>query len=106
VLRLLAELVAYYSLNESLILFREHDYLTGAQAVWLQDHLMALSSQVGETSVKIVDALAWSDAIVGSVLGKKDGQVYTNMIDAVESSEACYEKPTWLSLLREVRKNP
>jgi acyl-CoA oxidase len=106
VLRLLAELVAYYSLNESLILFREHDYLTGAQAVWLQDHLMALSDQVGETSVKIVDALAWSDAYVGSVLGKKDGQVYKNMIDAVESTEGCYEKPTWLSLLREVRGSP
>mmetsp|Transcript_21793 Transcript_21793/g.39737 ORF Transcript_21793/g.39737 Transcript_21793/m.39737 type:complete len:686 (+) Transcript_21793:28-2085(+) len=103
VLRLLAELLAYYSINETLVLFREHDYLTAEQAIWLQDHLLNLSEQVGESSVKIVDAIAFTDPIVGSVLGRSDGQVYKNMIEAVEASEGVYDKPSWLNLLRELR---
>lgn len=103
VLRLLAELLAYYSINETLVLFREHDYLTAEQSIWLQDHLLKLSDQVGESSVKIVDALAWNDATTGSVLGRSDGQVYKNMIGAVEASPGVYDKPTWLPLLKKLR---
>lgn len=51
-----------------------------------------LCVELGDEAVRIIDAISYPDESHGSVLGKKDGQVYSHLIRAVEGQKDCYEQ--------------
>ena len=69
----------------------------------LKDTLVQLSDELADAAVWLADTLIAPDEVIGSVIGARDGQVYDRMVRAVENEKKCYEKPTWLNHLRELR---
>ena len=100
----LAELYAYSKLEKDLGTLREHDYFTTEQGQLLSEYVMDLCNEVGESSVKIIDAYAYPDSLHGSTVGFNDGQIYKNYTDMVESWPGTFEKAPWLGLVSELRK--
>ncbi|OMJ88879.1 hypothetical protein SteCoe_2542 [Stentor coeruleus] len=77
--------------------------ITHVQEKIIRDTFIKLASELAPASLQIVDALAASDKILGSVIGSSDGQAYSRMINAVESEPKCYYKPKWLHLIKDIR---
>ena len=82
-------------------------YLEGAlhhsQEKILKEVLLKLCDELAFSAVKVVDALAAPDELLGSVIGASDGQAYQRMIEAVEKEPGCYKIPNWIPALREIR---
>lgn len=51
------------------------------------ERIRDICNEVGDSSLRIVDAIAYPDAITGSHLSKTDGQLYYNMITTIEKYE-------------------
>ena len=89
------------------ILANVSGYLSGAlsqaQEKILRDCLLQLCSELSFSAIKVADALAAPDEIIGSVIGSKDGQAYARMIEAVEKEPGCYKIPSWVGVLRKLR---
>lgn len=77
--------------------------LTASQAKLIRDTEIFLCLQLKDISVRVIDSIATPDAFIGSVLGESDGQAYSKMIQAVESSPNVYDKPSWLPLLQKIK---
>ena len=50
----------------------------------LLERIRQLTFELGDSSVQIIDAIAYPDAVVGSSIAKSDGQLYVNFISAIE----------------------
>lgn len=61
----------------------------------IKEEVLRLCDEVGEGSVRLMDALYIPDNLLGSVLAQGDGQVYKNFMQAIEDEPGCYEKPQW-----------
>jgi acyl-CoA oxidase len=96
-------LFGYHCVVESLALYRDYDFLSAEQSRWVRDFVQDLAYELGESAVKICDAIAWFDDVTSSVLGRGDGQVYRNMVDAVQATPWTFERPTWFSLIQQLR---
>lgn len=77
--------------------------LSHAQEKILKETLLGLCSELAFAAIKVADALAAPDELIGSVIGARDGQAYDRMINAVEKEPGCYTIPKWLNVLRELR---
>lgn len=84
--------------------FREGDYITSDQGNMIRDWMMDLCNEVAENSIRLIDAVALPDKLLGSAFGVADGRMYRAYADMVEGAEACYQAPSWVSLLKETRK--
>ena len=84
--------------------FRENDYFSTEQANIAKDYLIDVCSEVGESSVRIVDAIAIPEQLIGSAFAVSDGKMYKAYLEMVESAEGCYQGPTWVGLIKESRK--
>lgn len=100
----LAELFVYYKVERDLGFFREHDYLSTEQGYVVSEYVRDLCQEIGESSVKIVDAYGFPDHVHSSVAGMRDGQLYKNYTDMVETWKETFDKAPWLGLLAELRK--
>lgn len=100
----LMQLYAFSIINDNLILFREREFFTATQGNMITDLVIELSEEIGNSAVNIIDAISLDDQTSGSVLGRRDGQVYKHIIEAVESQPDCYEKPSWISQVRSLRR--
>mmetsp|Transcript_17772 Transcript_17772/g.17743 ORF Transcript_17772/g.17743 Transcript_17772/m.17743 type:complete len:483 (+) Transcript_17772:639-2087(+) len=89
-------------IEKSLVVFMEHLFNSSHIKI-VRDSIMRLCNELAEDSIRIIDALAPPDLVIGSVLGVSDGQIYKKMIETVEKSKRVYEKPEWLPLLLEVK---
>ena len=58
---------------------QQEGYMTASQASDLRDRELELLSAVRPNAVAYVDAFDFSDWVLGSVLGRFDGQVYDNL---------------------------
>ena len=85
--------------------FRDHDYLTYTQAQTIKDYVLDLCNELAESSVRIIDAVAYPDQLHGSVFGVRNGDIYKCYTDLVEKSSGCYDPPTWVGLIKELRKS-
>ncbi|CAG9330240.1 unnamed protein product [Blepharisma stoltei] len=74
------------------------------QAKWIAETVDELCDEVGEDSVKIIDAIALPDHVIASAIGHSDGQVYQRYTQAVENAPGCFDPPSWLNLIHETRK--
>lgn len=99
----LTELYLYTKVEKDLVLFRDNDYLSTKQAAAIKDYVVQLCEEVGESSVKVVDAIALPDKLLGSVLGRSDGQVYRHFTEAVEGAKGVYSQASWVPLLKKMR---
>lgn len=61
--------------------------------------------EIGESAVRLIDAIAYPDFVVGSALGHSDGQVYQRLLDAIESAKGVYDMPSWFPLLKQLRSS-
>ncbi|CAG9326346.1 unnamed protein product [Blepharisma stoltei] len=71
---------------------------------WINDTVIELCNEVGENAVNIMDAVAFPDHVVASVLGHSDGQAYERYTKVVENAPNCYGPPEWINLIHEHRK--
>ena len=72
----------------------------------LEVYYETLCGRLGESSVRIIDAIGNEDFMVGSCIGCKDGDAYNRLATVVEAQKDCYEIPSWLDKLREVTNRP
>jgi acyl-CoA oxidase len=98
------ELYVLNIIERDLGTFREGNYLSSDQGKMVKEYVRDLTWEIGESAVKIIDAIALPDFIVGSVLGHSDGQVYRHLIEAVETAADVYNLPSWLPLVQQLRK--
>jgi hypothetical protein len=100
----LAELYVYSKVARELGFYREHDYLSTDQGLLISEYERDLCEELGESSVRIVDAYGFEDHLHSSVAGMRDGQLYRNYTEMVEGWKGTFEKAPWLGLLTELRK--
>ena len=51
----------------------------------LLDYLRELCFELGESSLRVAEAVSYPEKCVGSAIAKEDGQMYPNLINAWES---------------------
>ena len=100
----LYELFVLGKIEDDLCTFRDNDYITTDQAWVIKETVVSLTREVGESAVRLIDAVAFPDQVVGSVLGNSDGQMYRHMAEAVERSPNVTGKPHYMELLQQLRK--
>jgi acyl-CoA oxidase len=98
----LAEVYALTKVYKHLGFYRE-SYMTAEQGQLVQDYLLEVCVELGESAVKIIDAIASPDELVGSALGRGDGQAYRNLLAVIEAAPGCYSRADWISILQEHR---
>jgi acyl-CoA oxidase len=103
ILMRLFELYVLGIVERDLGTFRESEYLSAAQGRYIKEYVRDLTWELGESAVRIVDAIAYPDFVVGSALGHSDGQVYQRLLDAIESARGVYDTPPWFPLLKQLR---
>ena len=98
-----AQLYSLERVEKTLGVFQE-EALSKDQAWMIKEKVVELCEELGEASLKVLDALAPSDKTLGSAIGCSDGQIYSHMVDAVESCPQVYEKPQWTDIIFNIRK--
>ena len=78
------------------------EYFTKIQFEELEEKFYELCTEVGESCVNIVDAIADEDFMHGSCIGFSDGQAYRRMTEAVEAQPDCYQDVLCPDLLRKI----
>lgn len=104
VLTRLLELFVVSKVVGDLGTFREGDFVSSDQGNLLKDWMLDLCNEVAESSIRVIDAVALPDKLLGSAFGVADGRMYRAYADMVEGAEACYQAPSWVSLIKETRK--
>lgn len=61
-----------------------------------------LNCDVGESAVRIIDAIADEDFMHGIPIGHSDGQAYQRLCTQIESQPDCYVPAPWLPLVKEM----
>ena len=83
----LHELYILNKIESQLYNYRENDYLSWQQSEMILERIRQVTYEIGDSSVQIIDAIAYPDAVVGSSIAKSDGQLYYNFISAIEKYE-------------------
>ncbi|XP_037064766.1 peroxisomal acyl-coenzyme A oxidase 3 isoform X2 [Peromyscus leucopus] len=96
VLRRLGMLYSLWSLNRHMALLYRGGYISGEQAGRaMEDAIMSLCEQLKDDAVALVDVIAPSDFVLGSPIGKADGELYKNLWAAVLQQDGVLERATW-----------
>ncbi|GLV34138.1 uncharacterized protein CBL_00067 [Carabus blaptoides fortunei] len=96
VLQQLARLYGLWCIEKHLVYFYEGGYATGPNfAKYVKESILTLCSDIKPNAVAAVDALAPTDYVLNSVLGKSDGQLYLNLQSEFLHSEGNMSRPTW-----------
>lgn len=102
VMRLLQLLYVLTKLEKSVILLTE-GHMTSDQFYMIREKIIELCDELGEASIKIIDAIANPDFFLRSALGVENGQIYARYMDLVEKAQGVYAKPSWFSELQAIR---
>uniref|UniRef100_A0A8C8T925 Acyl-coenzyme A oxidase n=1 Tax=Peromyscus maniculatus bairdii TaxID=230844 RepID=A0A8C8T925_PERMB len=96
VLRRLGMLYSLWSLNRHMALLYRGGYISGEQAGRaMEDAIMSLCEQLKDDAVALVDVIAPSDFVLGSPIGRADGELYKNLWAAVLQQDGVLERATW-----------
>jgi hypothetical protein len=71
----------------------ESGYVTGTQAGLVRAAVRALLAEVRPDAVALVDAWNFSDHVLGSALGRRDGNVYQALFDWVRATPMHAQPP-------------
>lgn len=80
VLHLMFELFATQTMDAEAAEFLSSGYLSPRQHMLVRSTYHALLSKVRPEAVALVDGFAFDDYYLNSVLGRKDGDVYTHLV--------------------------
>jgi len=75
-LKNLSDLFALYTIEREIGEFLEDGYLNPSQAKWVREMEKSLLQKIRPDAVALVDSFNFSDHLLGSALGRYDGQVY------------------------------
>ena len=103
ILMRLFELYVLGVVERDLGTFRESEYISATQGRIVKEYVRDLTWELGESAVRLIDAIAYPDFIVGSVLGHSDGQVYRRFLSSTESARGVYDIAPWFPLLKQLR---
>ncbi|XP_068629581.1 peroxisomal acyl-coenzyme A oxidase 3 [Battus philenor] len=96
VLYKLFTLYSLWSLDRHLVELYQGGYCSGdAPAKLLREAVMELCADLKGEVVSVVDALAPTDFVLNSVLGKSDGRLYQNLQKAFVSHPGTFERARW-----------
>ncbi|XP_053625222.1 peroxisomal acyl-coenzyme A oxidase 3 [Plodia interpunctella] len=96
VLKQLFLLYGLWSLDKHLVELYQGGFAVGeACARLLRDAILELCAGLKDRVVSVVDALAPTDFVLNSVLGKSDGNLYQNLQKALYSNPGTFERASW-----------
>ncbi|KAF9111552.1 hypothetical protein BGX27_004774 [Mortierella sp. AM989] len=87
VLKRLSDLFALHTIQASLGDYLEDYYLSPKQCQLLRQQIKTLQEGLADDVVGLVDAFDFSDHVLGSALGKADGNAYQHLWDAAQKEE-------------------
>ncbi|KAK5644684.1 hypothetical protein RI129_005984 [Pyrocoelia pectoralis] len=100
VLEALGLLYGLSSLDKHLVYLLQGNYDSGPLVQLVKDAILDLCEDVKNYAVPVTDALAPSDFVINSVLGKADGKLYDNIQAEFFNNPNAMSRPTWW---REIR---
>lgn len=86
------------------VLEKDHIGFSDKEFKLIEDKVVEMCDAVAKSSMKIIDAIALPDHVLGSVLGCSDGKIYEKFMKEVESAPGCYGKPSWIHLIDDMKK--
>lgn len=75
-------------------------YFTGVEVKKMEEEHEKLCNELGESAVRIIDAVANEDFMHASCLGYSDGQAYKRLTDTVEAQTDCYKESSSLDVIK------
>lgn len=85
-LKALCDLFALHHIQQDMAAYLRSGYFTPGQAKSVDAHVAALCAQVRAAALPITDAFNWSDHIIASPLGRRDGDVYGSYMHRVATT--------------------
>ncbi|CAH2299732.1 peroxisomal acyl-coenzyme A oxidase 3 [Pelobates cultripes] len=96
VLKNLCSLYGLWSLSKHLAVLYQGGYCTGEMpGKILKGAIINLCAKLKDDAVSLVDAIAPSDFILNSPIGRSDGELYKNLWSAVLQGDKVLERPSW-----------
>lgn len=96
VLRRLSTLYGLWCLSQHVALLYRGGYISGEQTgKALEDAILTLCVQLKDDAVALVDVIAPSDFVLGSPIGRADGELYKNLWAAVLQQSGVLERAAW-----------
>jgi acyl-CoA oxidase len=100
VLTLMQELNAISFIANDLGVFLEGEFFSPKQSKWVKEEALRLSKKLKDESISIIDAIAPSDDILWSALGRSDGMAYKHLMNFSRTSKGSFERAEYWKLLR------
>lgn len=96
VLERLGILYGLWALEKHLATLYQAGYFEGPKPTeFIRAGILKLCSEIKNDAVSLVDAMAPSDFILNSALGKSDGQIYKNIYDSIMNAKNAMQRPDW-----------
>ncbi|XP_071144524.1 peroxisomal acyl-coenzyme A oxidase 1-like isoform X4 [Mytilus edulis] len=86
VMKSVCQLYGVHGILENLGEFMQDGFFSGEQVGYLQRKMLALFEDIRPNAVALVDAFDYPDMVLGSCLGRYDGQVYQALYDYAKSA--------------------
>ncbi|XP_063406788.1 peroxisomal acyl-coenzyme A oxidase 1-like isoform X5 [Mytilus trossulus] len=86
VMKSVCQLYGVHGILENLGEFMQDGFFSGEQVGYLQKKMLALFEDIRPNAVALVDAFDYPDMVLGSCLGRYDGQVYQALYDYAKSA--------------------
>ena len=81
--------------------YLQDGFLSAEQVDLASNYLLSLLGELRPNAVALVDAFDFSDQMLGSILGRYDGNVYENMFEWAKSSPLNREEVSFVVKHRE-----
>jgi hypothetical protein len=85
--------------EKKMALYRQYDYISWEQGDLIQERLRELTYELGESSLNIIESFAAPDRFIASCIAHSDGQLYGNLIRALEEYPHCYADNHWFPMI-------
>ncbi|CAG2166026.1 unnamed protein product [Oppiella nova] len=96
VLKRLGSLYGLWSLEKHLSTLYEGGYCSGPTPTqYIRQSILKLCAQLKDDSVTLVDAIAPTDFLLNSALGKSDGQIYKNIYESILAAPGATSRADW-----------
>ncbi|XP_031197489.1 peroxisomal acyl-coenzyme A oxidase 3 [Mastomys coucha] len=96
VLGQLSTLYGLWCLSQHMALLYRGGYISGEQTGRaMEDAILTLCVQLKDDAVALVDVIAPSDFVLGSPIGKADGELYKNLWAAILQQSGVLERASW-----------